>query len=705
MPPKRSAKASRSVSRRKLERPRRALKDALHAYRVAADLDADVVVADLFSLLTPAEQRAMSQMGPPDDGPADKQCAEVARNIAVAADGGTEHAHMAKRVLAKAGTSVFRSKRHAETALKIRFGRRLWMGAQRAKCGTAKGGRPSKTNNPAVQAKVRAYLLENSQETSHFKKIQGALVRCRCLSRSNRKLWRLSGDMQTLMSLSLWKEHLKKKHPEFIKFKKKVDMCPICHKYDKLVVPKVRKAISEALLQITKVAPDYFATLEKMWAEWEAAGQTDPDGKCSLQYVRTAVEHIDATLAARRRTPVSNQPSARSFRLELKEAEAKASNLLKGELQTLEACEHHFHSWRRQHRERERLETELPATAVLVQLDYAENLTIPVGPVEEQSWFWATARLSVSVLGFYVRFWEDGKLRSLYLNYVSQILDHTALHAALALKDVVAKLPSAEAADLHVWSDCGPHFRAYAFVATAIDLLENSSWSSVTFHFFGEHHGKGRNDGQFGLQKKWLDSYASRCVIGTVPELLRALREGAESTMTLDPPPAGPEYKIVHFHPDKPPTFRYLDNSGGDLKIEYTYCLSFRQTGNSNFPVRIKDCVYSDRLSGPLQGGKELGVAVSTIKPCQDSDWRVSYRRDTPESDPLPFDLLARRLSAQRRAKTGTTSRRSPLLEQLRAEEEARARKSIKARRERLGLTAAAASSEESSSDSSSSET
>ena len=120
----------------------------------------------------------------------------------------------------------------------------------------------------------------------------------------------------------------------------------------------------------------------------------------------------------------------------LKEAEAKASNLFKGELQTLEACEHHFHSWRRQHRERERLETELPATAVLVQLDYAENLTIPVGPVEEQSWFWATARLSASVLCFCVRFWEDGKLRSLYLNYVSQILDHTALHAALALKDV-----------------------------------------------------------------------------------------------------------------------------------------------------------------------------------------------------------------------------------------------------------------------------
>ncbi|CAK8988483.1 Uncharacterized protein SCF082_LOCUS1409 [Durusdinium trenchii] len=227
----------------------------------------------------------------------------------------------------------------------------------------------------------------------------------------------------------------------------------------------------------------------------------------------------------------------------LKEAEAKASNLFKGELQTLEACEHHFHSWRRQHRERERLETELPATAVLVQLDYAENLTIPVGPVEEQSWFWATARLSASVLCFCVRFWEDGKLRSLYLNYVSQILDHTALHAALALKDV------------------------------------------------------GRNDGQFGLQKKWLDSRASRCVIGTVRELLRALSEGAESTMTLGPPPAGPEYKI-------------------------------------------------------------------------DSDWRVSYRKDTPESDPLPFDLLARRLSAQQRAKTGATSRRSPLLEQLRAEEE-----------------------------------
>ena len=73
--------------------------------------------------------------------------------------------------------------------------------------------------------------------------------------------------------------------------------------------------------------------------------------------------------------------------LALREAEVDAQKEFKGVLSLLEGCEHHFHSFRRQHDMREKMEEELPADTLLLQLDYAENLTLPLGPVEEQSWF------------------------------------------------------------------------------------------------------------------------------------------------------------------------------------------------------------------------------------------------------------------------------------------------------------------------------
>lgn len=95
-------------------------------------------------------------------------------------------------------------------------------------------------------------------------------------------------------------------------------------------------------------------------------------------------------MARRERTPTSREPGNLLRLHELREKELEALKILRGTLATLEACEHHFHSVRRQHYCREQLEVAMLPGTLLLQLDYAENVTIPVGPVEEQSWFWAT---------------------------------------------------------------------------------------------------------------------------------------------------------------------------------------------------------------------------------------------------------------------------------------------------------------------------
>ena len=139
----------------------------------------------------------------------------------------------------------------------------------------------------------------------------------------------------------------------------------------------------------------------------------------------------------------------------------------------------------------------------------SENVTFPLGPEEENEWWWATARESVTTLGLYVMYWRqdaEGKwqLEREYYHYISQILNHDCEFAGKAVEDLLSRLPlGKEHRELHVRSDCGPHFRAYEFLWFLVVRCQKE-FPMVFLHFFVEHHGKGRNDGQFGLQRRWI---------------------------------------------------------------------------------------------------------------------------------------------------------------------------------------------------------
>eukprot|EP00435_Cladocopium_sp_Y103_P075602 s140_g60.t1 len=674
--PAKKAKVSRSTSARALERPRKELREALEAFRSKAG-DAATVASTLWSFLETEEKAALQTQCLPDlQSKDDSASTKVVQTVAGYAGGSSNEAAVARGLLAKAGHHIFKKKSQAERALNLNFSRRVWTKVCINKLGAKKRGRKNKTNDPDITRQVREFLLKNSLISSHYRRIGKELVQCRALSRSKTKLWKLNPGMQKLMSLTIWLRHLRAQHPQFVKYKKKVDMCPICHKYDKLVIPRVRKAVESALQHVLSVEAGYFAKMDAHWSGLEAAGKIDPDGKSSLQFVRGAINFINQTMQARASVPLANVAGERKGLMDLREGELAALGDLKSVLGLLEACEHHFHTVRRQHACREKMEEALPEDTVLLQLDYAENITLPLGPIEEQSWFWATARLSFSTLGFY------------------------------ALKDCIQRLGlPASCSKIQIWSDCGPHFRAYAFAATAVDILRDSaSFQEIYFSFFGEHHGKGRNDGQFGLQRRWLEDFAQRNVISTCEQLLKALKVGASHSMLSGPPPTGPEYQIVHFHPEKPRTFLYLDVSAKDLKIEYTYCLAFFKTASKNFPARMTDFVYTDRID-LVDGGKSLGHATVVDKVCDAEDWRVSYRKDQPEKEALPEALLQRRLQAQKYAKTSLTQRRSTEMERVLSDERRRAHKSQKAQRERIQFKASTSSSSAtSSSDSDASE-
>jgi hypothetical protein len=141
---------------------------------------------------------------------------------------------------------------------------------------------------------------------------------------------------------------------------------------------------------------------------------------------------MDKTSSVRYRTAAA--PGTVRGRQDLKEAEASGATTLRKYIDILECCAHHFAGVRRHHERREQQENNLPPNLLVVQLDYMENMTWPLGPEEAQDWFWATSRESMTTLGFYVSFWRNGCRHREYWHYISQVMNHDSAFAVACLQ-------------------------------------------------------------------------------------------------------------------------------------------------------------------------------------------------------------------------------------------------------------------------------
>eukprot|EP00973_Karenia_brevis_P051418 7141291-Karenia_brevis.AAC.1 len=137
-------------------------------------------------------------------------------------------------------------------------------------------------------------------------------------------------------------------------------------------------------------------------------------------------------------------------------------------------------------------------------------MSTPLGPEQEQTWFWGSGREAVSTLGFFLTYLDhnnDTVHHKVYCHYITNIVDHTTLFAKAALKHVLERFKGPEFHTLHLWSDCAPHFRSYPFVWAGVEICKEYAFNVVTINYDCQHHGKSRNDGQFGLQRGWVEAY------------------------------------------------------------------------------------------------------------------------------------------------------------------------------------------------------
>ena len=231
-------------------------------------------VAQLISELVNDEERAeLAELLRGD--PVEAQQAQITKAMANIASSSGKQVKSARDLLVEAGAKAVGQRRIAKKATGLKIGKKLW---RRARAGSErkKAGRKSRVDDPEVKQKVRKYLIDNSTETAHYMKLHKQMVQCRGLTRSKTRLWRQSPDMQALLSIDSFVRHLRKHHRQFVRYKKKVDVCPTCHKYDKLVVPKATAAIANARGRLLQIDGSYFEAVDKFWEEKLQSGKTDP---------------------------------------------------------------------------------------------------------------------------------------------------------------------------------------------------------------------------------------------------------------------------------------------------------------------------------------------------------------------------------------------------------------------------------------------
>lgn len=198
------------------------------------------------------------------------------------------------------------------------------------------------------------------------------------------------------------------------------------------------------------------------------------------------------------------------------------------------------------------------------------------------------------------------------------------------------------------------------------------NFQHTSLNFYAEHHGKGRNDGAFGLQRYWVSQWAREHTINSLEDMRKGIQHGMEQTMLLDPPPHGPSYSVHAFSPPKPSVIRKLDVSVNKFRIEYSYCVACARFAGDR--VTAKNLVFSDRVIG------DTIEPLSCLEVKTDPEWRISFRKETPEKYAINAELLRRRYEVQSSINPLAT-RREPYLAQLLRRERQAAKLQSKHRR------------------------
>ena len=241
-----------------------------------------------------------------------------------------------------------------------------------------KRGRRTKVNSVEMVSLVRRVLAPHLQDTERVAVIgrgrNKKMVVAQHLRKKRYRVFLEEPELHESMSWSTFHSIMKRHFPHVKNPMRQTDICEHCKHLERHLLPAAQRALAKHRLEIEEFSQQYFHPFDSSPATIENKEKTDkfPLLATSLAFVQQ--QNFNAANSRER------QALGLATRLALHSAEASAIHTLKGHVELLEAYRWHQTSARRQEAALEQLASgeSLPASAVLLQMDFKENVRYPL---------------------------------------------------------------------------------------------------------------------------------------------------------------------------------------------------------------------------------------------------------------------------------------------------------------------------------------
>ena len=181
-----------------------------------------------------------------------------------------------------------------------------------------------------------------------------------------------------------------------------------------------------------------------------------------------------------------------------------------------------------------------------------EHGTLPVGPRQVSSEWFALARLGYSVTSFY--FWSapkaDGTKVDVNVTLFSRVMEKSTEYLVACLHECFKRCPELGGFVYAVgYSDGGPNMKnGKLYGSVGYKFLKEQDWWSATFQTFAPHHGKcDQTDGHYSVLRKQFDNAKLKMALVDVCDVV-AMHEAAfksEARLAM----GGPKQVMFEFCP------------------------------------------------------------------------------------------------------------------------------------------------------------
>lgn len=492
----------------------------------------------------------------------------------------------------------------------LQISREKWRKATGKDGGATKSrrGRPSKVNDPKVVQKVVECIVAHTQESSIWLKAENCKARTLTCS-LQRAYW--DGKLASVVAWKQFHTIVRTQCRWAIKPTRRTDFCDHCHLFETCIEPGMVKLTTQVQNALRRILPNYFD------------GYTFPeigsDPTSALEAMRRYINSHNRVCRAGREAALNLRQ-----RHDLHTLEAKILHHTSWEIQVAKSYQWHRLISKRQRQAMQNDLATLTEKQALLWSDFKQNLSVPVAQTQTSTMFYGTSRMELTCWGCIVFRKKGGDTYTKNIVVLSSIIEHSCLVSNLLYEEVSKHIDDfQEVSEILVWSDCGPHYKAYDHVAGWIgNFVEAPQPRSVRLQYFAEKHGKGQVDGLFAQVEAWIASFLKTpgSCIASIDEMEKVLAKEAARATKLDPRMS---YCVIRWEPEHKPPAMWVLQPPVEFQISKTYCLEIRP-GNPH--LRVRNTLLVDRTFSDVSGQEaERVYPKAQLSPISDPSWRRGF--------------------------------------------------------------------------------